>query len=457
MKKIYLLFATIFTIGVGSSNAQCFADFQFFTNGSTVNFQDSSSYSPQSAVMFDWNYGDGSFGFGTNPSHTYSSNGTYNVCLTIYDSLQTCFDTICKTIVIMNNQPQNCMVSITYSITNNNQVSFITNLTGGVAPYTYYWDFGNGTNSTIANPTYTYANAGSYVATLLVSDSNGDTCFTSTTINISTCSADFASNVGSNGSVSFTNLSSPLNGQVITTWNFGDGTGSNLTNPTHSYTTSNLYVVTLSTYDSLNNCSASYSDTINVQIGSQSSCNASYTIAKDSSLAFGVILYNTSSNLGSHFYTWNFGDGTTGSGRTPIHQYQSFGSYVVCLTITDSILNCTSTFCDTVGMDTLGNLKAGFGLSVQNPVVTSITEVQDLNAVNIYPNPATSNISIDLTTVKENVILRIYDLTGKVVLEKTNQTGGNVEHLEISNLSNGLYFITLDNGVTNVTKKFIKR
>ncbi len=48
MKKIFLLLVSIFMLDAFQSNAQCEADFQFTTNNLTVNFQDSSFYSPNS-------------------------------------------------------------------------------------------------------------------------------------------------------------------------------------------------------------------------------------------------------------------------------------------------------------------------------------------------------------------------------------------------------------------------
>ena len=53
---------------------------------------------------------------------------------------------------------------------------------------TYFWNFGNGTTSALANPAVTYASAGSYTVTLSVTDSAGLTTFASTSINVSTTS-----------------------------------------------------------------------------------------------------------------------------------------------------------------------------------------------------------------------------------------------------------------------------
>lgn len=451
--------ATFFTLGFATVNAQnCHADFYNWSNNLQATFMDS-SFSTSGNHNYSWSFGDGNSSNQINPVHNYALAGTYTVCLMIQDSL--CFDSICKSITVTGNTPPTpCMASFTSWVNSNNTVNFTGSVSGGTAPYTFLWSFGgsSGNSSTVQSPTFTYASPGSYAVVFTVTDANGTSCSMIDSITVNTCSSDFSYSVGSNGVVSFTNNSTPNNAGIAFDWNFGDSSpNSGQTNPTHTYAVANSYIVSLNLYDSLTNCSSTYYDTVTVTIGSPNSCNASYTIAKDSSTAFGVILYNTSSNFGSHFYTWDFGDGTTGSGRTPIHQYQNFGSYVVCLTITDSLLNCTSTFCDTVGMDTLGNLKAGFGLSVQNPLSVGIDEVNNFNNIVLFPNPATNQISIDLTAVQNNLNIQVMDISGRIVMERANQNPGNIEVFEISSLESGLYFMVLNNGSEQKIEKFIKQ
>jgi len=50
-------------------------------------------------------------------------------------------------------------------------VTFVSNVIGGTAPYTYSWDFGNGDGSSEENPVYTYPVAGTYTVSLTVTDS----------------------------------------------------------------------------------------------------------------------------------------------------------------------------------------------------------------------------------------------------------------------------------------------
>lgn len=64
-------------------------------------------------------------------------------------------------------------------------VRFSSNVTGGVQPYTYDWDFGDGNASTAAAPVHTYATAGEYTVRLSVTDSLGSTATALTRITLS--------------------------------------------------------------------------------------------------------------------------------------------------------------------------------------------------------------------------------------------------------------------------------
>jgi photosystem II stability/assembly factor-like uncharacterized protein len=77
------------------------------------------------------------------------------------------------------------------------------------------------------------------------------------------------------------------------------------------------------------------------------------------------------------------------------------------------------------------------------------------NNIHIYPNPTNSELNISLATPKE-VAIRIFDLSGKLLVYQANTMIENTYSLDVSALSSGIYFLrmTSDNG--EVTKKFIR-
>ncbi len=54
-------------------------------------------------------------------------------------------------------------------------VQFTGSATGGVQPYTWAWDFGDGGSATVQNPTHIYENEGVYTVTLTVTDAEATT------------------------------------------------------------------------------------------------------------------------------------------------------------------------------------------------------------------------------------------------------------------------------------------
>ena len=458
IKKLSFIFTLLLGLAFTSVNAQnCYAYFYSYGQGSSITFADS-SWTATGNLTYSWNFGDGASSTVSNPTHTYNSPGAYAVCLTITSSTG-CTSSHCDSVLVGGVMNPPCNAYMNYNTDTLNNAYFNGVVTGGTAPFTYSWNFGDGGTSTMMSPIHNYNSPGAYGVTFDVTDANGNTCFAYDTVYVNFCNAYFiaTSNSGS-GLVSFQNYSATPRYGVDYTWNFGDGSPMvSSRNATHTYTTSGTYNVTLTSFDSLNLCTSSYTDSVVINLGTTpASCSASYYVALDSSAPFKVVLYNTSSNAPSHTYTWDFGDGITGSGRIPQHQYQNFGTYMVCLTITDNQLNCTSTFCDTVGMDSLGNLKAaGFGLEVRNPISVGIEEESNLESLSVFPNPAVNQISVDLRNVSESIEISILDISGKEVISRNRTNSGAINQIDISSLNSGFYFMILNNGIDQRIEKII--
>src|SRR5688572_5770406 len=152
-----------------------------------------------------------------------------------------------------------CLVS--FQLSASPQAGFTVNQTIGCVPLTvqftnsstgavsYYWDLGNGNTSTLINPVNVYTTPGTYTVSLIASDANGvnDTLVSTNLIVVADKPvADFSAtdSTGCPGvnQITFQNYSPPGSTYL---WDFGDGTVSNQSNPTHSYSQSGLFSVSL--------------------------------------------------------------------------------------------------------------------------------------------------------------------------------------------------------------------
>lgn len=123
----------------------------------------------------------------------------------------------------------------------------------------YAWNFGDGDTSSAANPSHTYASAGSYTATLVVSDNGGLSSAASVVITV-TAPANRAPTAVASGTptsgvaplpVTFLSAgSSDSDGSIVSyRWDFGDGTSSTSASPAKTYNTAGNYTARLTVTD----------------------------------------------------------------------------------------------------------------------------------------------------------------------------------------------------------------
>jgi beta propeller repeat protein len=196
-----------------------------FAGGSApikVNFNDASSYSSSNPIThWFWDFGDGNTSTLENPSNTYYANKSYDVSLTVSNSLCRNTATVTKS-VIVGPPVADFYVSTTYAVVN----SMITfNDTSRGNPTSWKWDWGDDSPSaTTQNATHSYANTGIYMVKLTVSNNYGSDFKQSNNIVIVTGSNVFANTV-------ITGLTLPpnevqqkltLDASVLTNWAFPD-------------------------------------------------------------------------------------------------------------------------------------------------------------------------------------------------------------------------------------------
>jgi PKD repeat protein len=246
-----------------------------FSNGQTLNFTNTSSpivdnrmynvaaFLNVPEISYTWNYGDGSPPEnGINATHTYPSAGAYDVILTdtIFGWSTNCS---ADTLITLNSPPIASFSSTSIGLT----IDFASNSINAGAPI-YLWDFGDGNTSTQMDPTHVYGAEGTYSVCLIISDGCG-TDSTCQNIVVTNCAPpnvgfSFAETGVGTGVFNFTNTSS-VSGAATYSWDFGDGNNSSAVNPTHSYTATGIYTVTLVITDSCG--TNSFSATVGTIVG----------------------------------------------------------------------------------------------------------------------------------------------------------------------------------------------
>lgn len=222
-------------------------------------------------------------------------------------------------------------------------VSFTSSPSGGTAPYTYSWDFGDGSLSSDQNPAHSYSAAGDYPVILYVTDNNSEQDTASLNISVSqqivamqaTANASPAS-----GTVPFlVNFTADATGGVSPytySWDFGDGSTSSDQNPDHTYTSAGNFTVLLTVTDSLaNEASAS----VNIRAAeSIPPLEVSVSSSPASGIAPLAISFtgNASGGEEPYTYSWEFGDGSSSSLQNPSHTFTQSGNFTTKLTVIDN-------------------------------------------------------------------------------------------------------------------------
>ncbi|MGB3947816.1 MAG: PKD domain-containing protein [Bacteroidia bacterium] len=288
---------------------------------------------------------------GTNIIATPLSTTTYTV--TGINTSTGCSSTINFTITV---NPKPIAVFGSTSVCGGLATQFTDTSTTSLGSITT-WNYNFGDNNTLnilQNPTHVYDSGGTYIATLIVTNSFG--CLDTTTKNISVFykpSSSFTSSDVCFGDSTFFNNSSTIHSSSSISsnvWNFGDNNSSvNSVNTKHVYTNSGNFNVKLIT-TSIDGCKDSITNTVNVFDAPTSAFTYNNACFLDAT-SFTSQSLNPSLGTISN-WKWDFGDGSPAntSDLNPNHIYTSVGSYYVSLITFSSNLGCSDTLIDTISV-----------------------------------------------------------------------------------------------------------
>ncbi|WP_421752599.1 PKD domain-containing protein [Croceimicrobium sp.] len=292
-----------------------------------------------------------------------------------------------------------------------------------------------------------------------------------------TCNADFTADTVGASPAGYTMMyrdASTTNGTIINyNWQFGDGTvasGPNAIAPTHTYSSTGNYAICLNITSVLGNdtCTSTFCDSVYVGGstgggGTPIMCNAYYMVDTLNSGLFQnqLIIWESSYSNGTILsYSWDFGDGTTINAQYPSHTYANTGVYNVCLTITavdaqgDS---CMSTFCDSIGFDSNGNLvykgqTGGFTINVIDPATVGLEENLLDESLAMYPNPANEKVTLSWDPALKVENVSVLSLAGQEVLSVSPSEAAS---LEINDLPRGAYLVRVHAATASKTLRLI--
>ena len=346
---------TIYTVTLTASNA-CGSDSEtiditvdpgsvnaFFTPDTTIGCQPftvsfTSLASANSTVSWDFGEGNTLAGPTANAgviTHTFDTAGVFTV--TQYVSNYCGIDTFDVQITV-NPAPEVSMVHAPFACIDA-PFQFTNTSLQQLAGVT--WDFGDGTTSNQFNPQHIYTTPGTYTVTF-TGYSLGFACpaDTQTTVQVfGKPNAHFTPSANSScAPLDVTFINNSGTGAMFYSWDFGDGNVSNLQNPTHQFTSTGNYTVTLTVADA-NGCT---DDTTMVNFIVFPSPTSAFVPDANQQCGLNDYVELTNTSQGATQYYWDFGNGQFSTLTDPVINYNQLGDYTITL-ITQNQYNCTDT------------------------------------------------------------------------------------------------------------------
>jgi PKD repeat protein len=309
------------------------------------------------ACSFAWTFGDNTSGSGETVAHTYDAAGSYVVTLTA-THVSGAAASVSRSVAVQASAKPTADFSYSPTTPSTFQdIMFTAEKSAAAAGRqiaSYSWDFGSGgAVRTGKDVVKSFDTPGTYVVTLTVTDDAGEKGATEKTLTVSalpgpTAVLSFSPTTPSTTTTVFFDAGASTAPSLATitsySFNFGDGTGVGpTTSPTqsHVFAATGIYVVRLTVTDSLGRTGTT---TVSVPVIAVSPTAVLTFSPQDPKTGTTVFFDATGSSTPSpariSSYTFNYGDGTgdgPGASPTQTHVFGSPATYVVRLTVIDSI------------------------------------------------------------------------------------------------------------------------
>jgi gliding motility-associated-like protein len=293
---------------------------------------------------FTWDFGDGTVinsvdVNNTFINHTYAATGDYTVYLISQNATSGCSNDTDSLVVHVREiyaeiTGDTILCSgLTYIFSSANSIDNNNSCNDG-----FRWDLGDGSQPTIKAGTshsYQFADTGVYEIRMITKDINlcYDTAYRE--VRVARIDVGFSLTPAKGCLPLIVNFTDTSYSDTLFTkwdWTFGNGTTSNLQNPTVTYTSTstNQYEIILTATDSLG-CIDADTAYVNPTIPDTNFVVNDRTLCIDDSALFTL-------SGGAQIATadWNFGDGGTSSDLNPWHTFNTAGDFTITVTVTDT-------------------------------------------------------------------------------------------------------------------------
>jgi len=145
--------------------------------------------------------------------------------------------------------------------------------------------------------------------------------------------------------------------------------------------------------------------------------------------------------------------GTAGGNYYSLQTYPNYGFHPVPVILEGTMLSSTNLACYTPP----GSGSSSGGGGSNDLVITSTKEIETALDVTLYPNPAQSILYIDVKSIRsEGLIIKLFDLKGKLLLQKDATLAKGYYMVDIASLAKGVYIIKVEAGAKQFVQRVIK-
>jgi len=288
---------------------------------------------PGGGYTYLWNFGDGGTGTGQTTNHNYTSNGVYDIILSVTNLCgQVSYDTV--QVIIEDTLPVTGWIFVSpREVCPSDSILLIA--PGNMA--SYLWDLDDGNFDSTRSFIYVYSDTGTYIVQLTLANGCGNYAVYYDTVNVTNdhlTSAEFSTDqntycLGDN--TLFSSVNSNTNNTYL--WNFGDGSIGYGPVESYIFADTGAYLVTLYL---TNSCGRTDTVSRTIFINTSSSPVAAFSASPYLYNCPGqpIEFINLSSDTNN--VIWSFGDGDSSTLANVSHIYSAAGNYFVILQVTNS-------------------------------------------------------------------------------------------------------------------------